>query len=101
MAKAEEFREEITSKIIETLQNGTAPWQYPRNVAEAPRNLITKREYNGINSIILSLAAMSMETGKNYPHWATYRQIEEHGQQNNGNHVRHVTYIHGFSRQPD
>ena len=78
MAKAEEFREEITSKIITVLETGTAPWQQPWNGAEAPRNLITKHEYNGINSVILSLAAMSMETGKKDPRRATYRQIEEY-----------------------
>lgn len=82
MAKAEEFREEITSKIIEALEAGTAPWQQPWNGAEAPRNLITKHEYSGINSVILSLAAAKFDSKD--PRWATYRQIEEHGQQRNG-----------------
>ena len=89
MAKAEEFREEITNKIITALETGTAPWQQPWNGAEAPRNLITKHEYNGINSVILSLAAMSMETGKKDPRWATYRQIEEHNGFHNGFHSQH------------
>ena len=52
MAKAEEFREEITSKIITALETGTAPWQQPWNGAEAPRNLITKHEYNHGNQFL-------------------------------------------------
>ena len=60
MAKAEEFRNEITNKIIAALENGTAPWQQPWRGTEAPYNAITRHQYNGINSVILSLAAMSM-----------------------------------------
>ena len=63
-AKAEEFRNEITSKIIAAFENGTAPWQKPWNGAEAPYNAITKHQYNGINSVILSMAAMSMNAAK-------------------------------------
>ena len=64
MAKAEEFRNEITSKIIAALENGTAPWQQPWRGTEAPYNAITKHQYNGINSVILSLAAMSMNMAR-------------------------------------
>ena len=64
MAKAEEFRNEITSKIIAALENGTAPWQQPWRGTEAPYNAITQHQYNGINSVILSLAAMSMNVAR-------------------------------------
>ena len=64
MAKAEEFRNEITNKIITALENGTAPWQQPWCGTEAPYNAITKHQYNGINSVILSMAAMSMNAAR-------------------------------------
>ena len=45
MAKAEEFRNEITNKIITALENGTAPWQQPWNGAEVPQNGLIKHQY--------------------------------------------------------
>ena len=46
MAKAEEFRNEITNKIIAALENGTAPWQQPWRGTEAPYNAITRHQYS-------------------------------------------------------
>ncbi len=78
MAKTDNFREEITAKIITALETGTAPWQQPWNGAEALQNAVTKHQYTGINTIILSLAAMSLDGGK-YPRWLTYNQSAEQG----------------------
>ena len=64
MAKAEEFRNEITNKIITALENGTAPWQQPWNGAEGPHNAVTHRQYSGINNVILSMASMSFNASK-------------------------------------
>ena len=73
MAKTDNFREEITAKIITALETGTAPWQQPWNGAEAPQNGVTKHQYTGINTVILSLAAMSIDGGKD-PRWQTFNQ---------------------------
>ena len=83
-SKHADFREEITAKIITALETGTAPWQQPWNGAEGPQNGITKHQYSGINTVILSLAAMSIDGGKDL-RWYTYRQV---AQQENGSYVR-------------
>ena len=76
-SKTTDFREEITEKIITAIENDTAPWQQPWNGAEAPQNGITKHQYNGINTVILSLAMMGMDGDKrNDPRWLTYRQAQ-------------------------
>ena len=76
-SKTTDFREEITEKIITAIENDTAPWQQPWNGAEAPQNGITKHQYNGINTVILSLAMMGMDWDKrNDPRWLTYRQAQ-------------------------
>lgn len=44
--------EVITQRIIQQLESGTAPWHKPwkaRGKDGLPRNLITDREYRGIN----------------------------------------------------
>ena len=78
MSKTADFREEITAKIITALETGTAPWQQPWNGAEGPQNGITHRKYNGINTVILSLAMMTMDGEKKRdPRWYTFRQVEQ------------------------
>ena len=76
-SKTTEFREEITSKIITAIENGTAPRQQPWNGAEGPQNGVTHHQYSGINTVILSLAMMTMDGDKrNDPRWLTYRQAQ-------------------------
>lgn len=54
MLNSKDYREEITTKIIEALEKGTAPWQktWANNM---PINAVTGNYYQGINSIILSV----------------------------------------------
>ena len=91
MARAENFREEITQKIITALENGTVPWQQPWDGREAYQNAVTKRQYSGINCMILSMASREFETGKTDPRWMTYKQAQEAGYQvrkgSKGTHV--------------
>ena len=76
-SKHADFREEITAKIITALETGTAPWQQPWNGAEGPQNGVTKHQYSGINTVILSLAMMGMDDEKrNDPRWLTFRQAQ-------------------------
>lgn len=65
--------EVITSRIIEQLEAGTAPWHRPWRVHGKnglPRNLVTMREYRGINVWIL------LSSGFSSPYWLTYRQAQ-------------------------
>lgn len=73
--------EVITDRIMQQLKAGTAPWQKPwraRGSAALPRNLVSGREYRGINVWIL------LSGGYASPYWLTYRQASELG-----GHVRH------------
>jgi antirestriction protein ArdC len=73
--------EVITSRIIKQLESGTAPWQKPWKASGSsglPRNLITNREYRGINVWIL------LSNGYASPCWLTFRQARDHG-----GYVRH------------
>ena len=74
-SKTADFREEITAKIITALETGTAPWQQPWNGAEGPQNGITHHQYSGINTVILSLAGMSIDGGRD-PRWITFNQAK-------------------------
>jgi len=68
--------EVITARIIKQLESGTAPWQKPWKASGKsglPRNLITNREYRGINVWIL------LSSGYASPCWLTYRQARELG----------------------
>jgi len=64
----------ITGRIILLLQSGTVPWRKPwKTQSQLPRNLISKKEYRGIN--IFLLLAMGYES----PYWATFNQVRELG----------------------
>lgn len=68
--------EVITNRIIEQLEAGTAPWHKPWQVHGKnglPRNLVTMREYRGINVWIL------LSSGFSSPYWLTYRQAQTVG----------------------
>ena len=64
----------ITDRIIEQLEKGCIPWHKPWNAAEGmPKNLISKKEYRGINVFMLS----SMGYGS--PYWLSFKQVKESG----------------------
>lgn len=72
-----EYAEEVAAKIIEQLQQGTAPWQKPWKPGELslPRNAATGKEYRGINSMWLAMQ------GHGDPRWMTYNQANDAGAQ--------------------
>jgi antirestriction protein ArdC len=73
--------EVITERIIQQLEAGVAPWQKPwrvRGKGGLPRNLVTGREYRGINVWILLSSGYSSQS------WLTFKQARELG-----GHVRH------------
>ena len=68
----------VNKRITELLEAGCCPWLKPWNAStNMPRNLISKREYAGINVWLLN--AMNYSS----PYFASYRQITE-----KGGHVR-------------
>src|SRR5215475_3251666 len=76
-----DFRQEVTSQIIEMLEKGTAPWQTPWNTdaLHLPFNPTTDRTYRGGNA--LHLMAVGARKGFDDPRWLTYRQAQENGWQ--------------------
>lgn len=65
----------ITSRIVEKLEQGTAPWRKPWTGGEMPRNLLTGKAYRGINLFLLNMSNYSS------PYWLTYNQCREKGGQ--------------------
>jgi antirestriction protein ArdC len=62
----------ITETIIEKLEQGTVPWHQPWS-SEAAKNLISKREYRGINVFLLGASRYAN------PYWLTFRQAKQLG----------------------
>lgn len=63
----------ITGRIIEKLEQGTAPWCKPWTGGEMPRNLVTGKAYRGINLFLLNMANYTS------PYWLTFNQCREKG----------------------
>lgn len=60
----------ITDRFVAALEGGVVPWQKQRLESQ---NLISKKEYRGINALLLGLADRST------PHWMTFKQASELG----------------------
>jgi antirestriction protein ArdC len=66
MAKVEEI---ITEHIIKKLEEGTVPWHKPWNGGDdAPKNLVSKKEYHGINAFLTACSSYAS------PYWLSYKQ---------------------------
>lgn len=74
---------EVSAKILAQLESGVAPWVRPWSTSAngksrmQPHNLVSNRNYNGINALILTMLGMKYPTGA----WATYPQIKNAGGQ--------------------
>ncbi|EEN1859681.1 DUF1738 domain-containing protein, partial [Salmonella enterica subsp. enterica serovar Enteritidis] len=84
-----EYAEEVAARIVEQLEQGTAPWQKPWQPGELrlPYNPTTGKEYKGMNSMWLSMQ------GHADPRWMTYNQASaEGGQVRKGSKGTHIVY---------
>jgi len=64
----------ITDRIVDLLEKGTVPWQRPWGTAEGlPKNLVSGKEYRGINVFLLCSA------GYESPYWVSYKQARDRG----------------------
>ena len=66
---SQKIYEMVNDKIIAQLEKGCVPWHRPWNYIEnMPRNLISKREYRGINIWLLnSMSYPNQKPDKEYP----------------------------------
>lgn len=80
MSKLNQMQEQVTQQIIEALEAGTRPWQMPwtrTGAPFAPYNATTGAFYNGINVLLLWLAAYERGTGEFG--YATFKQAKAKG----------------------
>jgi antirestriction protein ArdC len=76
----------VTEQIIKQLESGVAPWRKPWTTAQ-PRNLITQRDYRGLNTLLLA------SKGYASPYWLTFNQTSKLGGRiKQGEHSSLVTF---------
>ena len=63
----------VTERIINLLEQGVIPWRRPWSAAGAPRNVVSKKIYRGVNFFLLSATKYIS------PYWLTLRQANELG----------------------
>jgi len=66
----------VTNNIISKLEAGVAPWIKPWKAGHnsgADRNVISKKEYSGVNRLILGMSGYSS------PIWGSFKQWQEMG----------------------
>ncbi|MCF6298936.1 MAG: ssDNA-binding domain-containing protein [Thiomicrorhabdus sp.] len=82
------YHKKVADSIIKSLENGTAPWQKPWDENHTmPLNSVSGKQYQGINSIVLSCQH------RNDPRWVTYKQAKDLGAQvNKGEHGTTIQY---------
>jgi len=69
---------EVTAKILAALEAGATAYTFPwHHVPGPPRNIISRRPYRGINTVLLWLTGHAQ--GYATPLWATFRQWRELG----------------------
>jgi antirestriction protein ArdC len=66
--------EEVTAKVIASLETGEVPWKKPW-ISQTYMNYVSKRPYRGINPFLLSISAST--NGYESPYWLTYNQANE------------------------
>jgi antirestriction protein ArdC len=83
----------VTEKIIRQLESGVAPWRKPWTTG-APVNLVSKREYSGLNVILLA------SQGYGSPYWLTFNQAKAlGGHVKQGEHSSLITFWK-FDKKP-
>ena len=65
--------EMVTDRIMELLEQGEIPWRKPWKSSGGPRNLITRKPYRGINSLLLNCSSYGS------PYWLTFKQARDKG----------------------
>ena len=83
MPSQSQIRDEVTARIVQALEAGTAPWRRPwRATASASQpgrhsNIATRKPYQGINPMLLELHAMRLGLLSRW--WGTFNQWHDHG----------------------
>lgn len=79
----QDYRKDITNKIIKMVKEGTAPWQKSWNPGKLeaselmPHNAISEKRYRGAN--IINLYMEQIDRCSDDPRWCTFKQIRDKG----------------------
>lgn len=68
----------ITDQIVAMLEAGVVPWRSPilgRQKSGLPKNIVSGKDYRGINSFLLAYTAWSIGYDSSY--WLTFNQAKE------------------------
>jgi len=77
----------VTEKIINLLEQGIVPWRQPWSATGLPRNLMSKKPYQGVNLFLLSATKYTA------PFWLTMKQANElDGSVRKGEHSQIVVF---------
>ncbi len=63
----------VTEQILEIMAQGIIPWKKPWNARGSHRNLVSGKQYRGVNVFLLSCSPFSS------PWWMTFKQATEKG----------------------
>jgi antirestriction protein ArdC len=63
----------VTERILAKLEEGTVPWHKSWSAGGCPRNLVSNKEYRGVNVWLLGSEDYSS------PYWVTFKQAKELG----------------------
>lgn len=81
MSSTAEIYQEVTDRIIAALERGTPPWVKPWATVGTgsimPSNASTGKRYNGVNMLLLFVAADHFNFGD--PRWVTFKQAKALG----------------------
>jgi antirestriction protein ArdC len=58
----------VTERILEKLEEGTVPWHKPWSGGGCPKNLVSGKEYRGVNILLLGSQDFAS------PYWVTFNQ---------------------------
>jgi len=70
---AKSVYEIVTERILEKLEAGTVPWHKPWAGGGCPQNLVSGKEYRGVNIFLLG------SQGFTSPFWVTFKQAKQLG----------------------
>ncbi len=77
----------VTDKILEQLKKGNVVWKKPWADNGPPRNLVSKRPYSGINSLLLAMAGYAA------PFWTTKESAVKLGGRIRDNEFPHQVFF--------
>ena len=63
----------VTERMLKALDEKKVPWQKPWTGGEMPMNLVSKKEYRGINCFLLGFSPYAS------PYWLTAKQAKDKG----------------------